>query len=413
MDTLLIIGQTFPEPSTTAAGIRMMQLISFFEEQKYHIVFSSTASTSEKSVSFMDSQIEVKTIKLNDKSFNDFIKKLNPSIVLFDRFITEEKFGWRVAEYCPEAIRILDTEDLHFLRKARHEALKNEKTTTEDHLFSEAAIREIASIYRCDLSLIISEFEMNLLKTTFQINSDLLFYLPFLTTTIDSATFLNLPSFEARKHFVTIGNLLHAPNVDSVLFLKKEIWPGIRKQLPEAELHVYGAYAPQHINELHSEDDKFLVKGWADEVTEIMKSAKICLAPLRFGAGLKGKFIDAMKSGTPSITTAIGAEGLAGDFPFSGIVSETVEAIVQASVNLYTQKKEWLKFQENGFVIINKRFNKNKFSEEFKIHLNKLLNAKEKYRKRNFIGQILQFKNLQATKYMSKWITEKNKNKEL
>ena len=74
-----------------------------------------------------------------------------------------------------------------------------------------------------------------------------------------------------------------------------------------------------------------------------MKSAKICLAPLRFGAGLKGKFIDAMKSGTPSITTAIGAEGLAGDFPFSGIVSETVEAIVQASVNLYTQKKEWCK----------------------------------------------------------------------
>ena len=65
MDTLLIIGQTFPEPSTTAAGIRMMQLISFFEEQKYHIVFSSTASTSEKSVSFMDSQIEVKTIKNN------------------------------------------------------------------------------------------------------------------------------------------------------------------------------------------------------------------------------------------------------------------------------------------------------------------------------------------------------------
>jgi glycosyltransferase involved in cell wall biosynthesis len=413
MDTLLIIGQTFPEPSTTAAGIRMMQLISFFEEQKYHIVFSTTASTSEKSVSFMDSQIEVKTIKLNDESFNDFIKKLNPSIVLFDRFITEEKFGWRVAEYCPEAIRILDTEDLHFLRKARHEALKNEKTTIEDYLFSEAAIREIASIYRCDLSLIISEFEMNLLKTTFQINSDLLFYLPFLTTTIDSATFLNLPSFEARKHFVTIGNLLHAPNVDSVLFLKKEIWPGIRKQLPEAELHVYGAYAPQHINELHSEDDKFLVKGWADEVTEIMKSAKICLAPLRFGAGLKGKFIDAMKSGTPSITTAIGAEGLAGDFPFSGIVSETVEAIVQASVNLYTQKKEWLKFQENGFVIINKRFNKNKFSEEFKIHLNKLLNAKEKYRNHNFIGQILQYKNLQATKYMSKWIAEKNKSKEL
>jgi len=128
MDTLLIIGHTFPEPSTTAAGKRMMQLISFFEEHKFHIVFSSTASISDKSVSFMDSQIEVKKIKLNDASFNDFIKELNPAIVIFDRFVTEEKFGWRVAEFCPEAIRILDTEDLHFLRKARQEAFKNEKT---------------------------------------------------------------------------------------------------------------------------------------------------------------------------------------------------------------------------------------------------------------------------------------------
>ena len=71
------------------------------------------------------------------------------------RFITEEKFGWRVAEYCPEAIRILDTEDLHFLRKARQEALKNNTAALNDYLFSETTIREIASIYRCDSSLII------------------------------------------------------------------------------------------------------------------------------------------------------------------------------------------------------------------------------------------------------------------
>ena len=409
MDTLLIIGHTFPEPTTTAAGKRMMQLISLFEKDNYQIIFSSTATTSDKSVNFKDSQIEVKPIQLNDASFNDFIKELNPSVVLFDRFITEEKFGWRVEEYCPEAIRILDTEDLHFLRKARQEALKNNTAALNDYLFSETTIREIASIYRCDSSLIISEFEMNLLRTTFKINNDMLFYLPFLTTTIDSSTYLDLPSFEKRKHFVTIGNLLHAPNVDSILLLKKEIWPGIRKQIPEAEMHVYGAYAPQLINELHSEKDNFLIKGWAGDVSEIMKSAKICLAPLRFGAGLKGKFIDAMINGTPSITTSIGVEGLAGDFPFSGIVSDDIDELIQASVKLYTDRKEWLKHQENGIIIINQRFNKPTFSKEFRSYLNKLLNAKEKHRNRNFIGKILQYKTLQSTKYMSKWIAEKNK----
>ena len=74
MDTLLIIGHTFPEPSTTAAGKRMMQLISFFEEHKYRIVFSSTASISDKSVSFTDSQIEVKNCEFPEGSFSQ--KKL-------------------------------------------------------------------------------------------------------------------------------------------------------------------------------------------------------------------------------------------------------------------------------------------------------------------------------------------------
>ena len=73
------------------------------------------------------------SIELNNSSFNDFVKKLKPTIVLFDRFLTEEQFGWRVAENCPKALRILDTEDLHFLRKVRHNQLKKgEKFTNED-----------------------------------------------------------------------------------------------------------------------------------------------------------------------------------------------------------------------------------------------------------------------------------------
>ena len=86
MKTLLIIGHTFPEPTTTAAGSRMMQLISLFEKDNYKIVFSSTASLSEKSITFKNTSIEVKSIELNNASFDDFIKKLKPTIVLFDRF---------------------------------------------------------------------------------------------------------------------------------------------------------------------------------------------------------------------------------------------------------------------------------------------------------------------------------------
>ena len=409
MKTLLIIGHIFPEPTTTAAGIRMMQLISLFEKEKYKIVFSSTASITNKSETFKCTSVEVKSIVLNNASFDNFIKELNPSVVLFDRFITEEQFGWKVAENCPDAMRLLDTEDLHFLRKARQEALKKKLPLSDLNLFSDTAKREIASIYRCDLSLIISEFEMKLLQNTFHIDTSLLCYLPFLVNEIAEAEFNKFPLFENRNHFITIGNLLHAPNLDSILFLKKEIWPEIKKELPKAELHIYGAYAPQQISELHSKKEGFLIKGWIANVSEVMKNARVCLAPLRFGAGLKGKFIDAMKNGTPAVTTSIGSEGISGDFSFSGAIADDVEGIVNASIALYNNKENWLAAQQNAMIILNQRFDFNLYSEKFIDQLIQLQNTLEEHRNRNFIGQILQHQSVQATKYMGKWIEQKNK----
>jgi len=407
MKPFLIIGHTFPEPTTTAAGSRMMQLISLFQEQDFEITFASTASVSEKSASLSELGITTKSIDLNNSNFDDFIIDLNPSIVLFDRYITEEQFGWRVAEQCPNALKILDTEDLHFLRKARQVTVKSGINVNKADLFTENAKREIASMYRCDLSLIISEVELEILQNTFKIDGSILHYLPFL---VENGSEKNsLPKFEERNHFITIGNLLHPPNVDSVLFLKKEIWPEIRKQFPNAELHIYGAYAPQQILELHSNKEGFLIKGWAKEVSDVMRNAKVCLAPVRFGAGLKGKLLDAMLYGTPSVTTEIGAEGMNGKLPFSGTVSNKVQDFVDASVALYLNKEKWLLAQQQGFNIIDKRFRRELFSEEFKDSICHLQKNLEQHRKDNFIGQIFQHQTVHATKYMSRWIEEKNK----
>ena len=409
MKNLLIIGHTFPEPTTTAAGSRMMQLISLFQEQGFDITFASTASVSEKSESLSKHGITTKSIELNNSSFNDFIEELNPSIVLFDRYITEEQFGWRVAEHCPNALRILDTEDLHFLRKAREEVVKKGISVGEANLFSDIAKREIASIYRCDMSLIISEFEMDLLQKTFKIPKSILSYLPFLIEKLSEQELESLTSFEDRTHFITIGNLLHAPNVDSVLYLKKEIWPEIRKELPNAELHIYGAYAPQQIVELHNDKEGFLIKGWAEDVASVMSKAKVCLSPLRFGAGLKGKLFDAMVYGTPSVTTSIGAEGMNGELSFSGLVCNDENDIIRASVELYANKNKWTQAQQRGFRIIDKRFRRELFSEEFKNMIIQLQNNLNAHREDNFMGQILQHHSLKSTKYLSKWIEEKNK----
>ena len=123
-------------------------------------------------------------------------------------------------------------EDLHFLRKARQKAVKENIPVTRAHLFTDTAKRELASILRSDISLIISEVEMKLLQTTFGIPKYLLYYLPFLVEALSKEKIETLPKFEERDHFITIGNFQHAPNTDSVMFLKKDIWPRIKDRTP-------------------------------------------------------------------------------------------------------------------------------------------------------------------------------------
>ena len=407
---LLIIGFVWPEPNSSAAGERMVQLISIFKEHGFEVTFASPAMDSDYMIDLESLGVVKKSITLNCSSFDVFVKELNPTIVLFDRFMMEEQFGWRVAENCPDALRLLDTEDLHCLRLARQKAFKeNRQFSTEDLLVEEVAKREIASILRCDVSLMISEFEMELLQTVFKIDSSLLYYLPLLLELVEDSTIQNLPSFEDRNNFVFIGNFLHEPNWNAVQYLKETIWPLIRKQMPEAILQIYGAYPSQKVLQLHQSKDGFYIMGRADDAQEVVRNAKVVLAPLRFGAGIKGKLVEAMQCGTPSVTTSIGIESMCGDLPWNGFVTDEPQVFVDKAVELYQDKNIWLKAQENGFEIIEKRYLKSLFENDFVEHILETQTHLKQHRLHNFTGAMLQHHILTSTKYMSRWIEEKNK----
>lgn len=405
---LLIIGFVWPEPNSSAAGSRMMQIISCFKSDNYNITFASACAKTDNAFDLVSLGIDQVTIELNDSSFDEFIVKLQPDVVLFDRFMSEEQYGWRVSEQCPEALRILDTEDLHCLRKGRQLAFKDQQEFNNSYLFNDTAKREIASIYRCDLSLIISEAELAILTQVFKVDDSLLHYLPFLLEPLLKEAISDIPEFEERQHFVTIGNFLHPPNYQSVLYLKENIWPLIRKQLPNAELHIYGAYASQKVNQLHNEKDRFLIKGYAEDVSGMMQNARVCLAALQFGAGLKGKLIDAMQSGTPCVMSSIAAEGMFGNLDANGFITDDVEEFVNSAVALYTNEPIWKDTQEKGFDIINTRFQYSNFQTEFIQLVQDLMSILNTHRQENFIGQMLQHHTMQSTKFMSKWIEEKN-----
>ncbi|MDO6635314.1 glycosyltransferase [Pseudoalteromonas carrageenovora] len=406
MKKVLVIGYVWPEPNSSAAGTHMMSLLNAFKAQNWEVEFATPAQRTEHMVSLDDYGITSQSIALNCESFDEYVKAYNPDIVMFDRFMMEEQFGWRVDKHCPNAVKILDTEDLQCLRNARHEAHKGEREFTTSDLHSDIAKREIAAILRCDLSLIISSFEMSLLNSVFKVEPSLLHHLPFMVDL--SALPKTTKSFDERAHFMTIGNFRHAPNWDAVLYLQK-IWPLIRKQLPKAELHIYGSYPPPKATALNNPKNGFLIKGWADNAYDVMQSARVCLAPLRFGAGIKGKLLEAMIMQTPSVTTSIGAEGMHNDLPWSGKVVNNTEDFANAAVELYNNQTDFEHAQQAGNTLLNALYDKVKLSAALINKIDAISSDLAAHREKNFTGQMLKHHTMRSTQYMAQWIAEKNK----
>jgi glycosyltransferase involved in cell wall biosynthesis len=406
---VFFIGSVFPEPKSSAAGTRILQLVKFFKCHGYDVVFGSASKKSEHSFDLKSIGVQEVELKLNDSSFDDFVKDLNPHCVVFDRFITEEQFGWRLTNSCPDAIKILDTEDLHFLRKARKSAACNTTNFSKEFLNNDIAKRELASIYRSDLSLIISEIEFNILCNELDIDASLLLYLPFLLDSNQIPSQNELPTFTERKNFVFVGSFIHPPNANAVLYLKTQIWSKLRKKLPNAVLHIFGSYPKAHHLQLQNKKEKFFVHGFVDDIDKILLSSKVLLAPLQFGAGLKGKVLDAMRTGTPCVLSEIAAEGVYGSTGCNGFVSNNDIDFVENAVTLYTNENIWTVSQENGFKTLKKRFLANEFYSIFNERIQFLENNLKSHRLQNFTGILLQHHSMQSTKYFSKWIEAKNR----
>lgn len=385
----------------------MEQLLQLFLKSGYEVHFASAAEKGPHSMNLDEIGIHEQKIALNDPSFDSFISHLKPEIVIFDRFITEEQYGWRVAEHAPNALRILDTEDLHSLREARRACVMQGKSFSKERWMEQETFkRELASMFRCDLNLVISSYEHELLLEI-GFPASLLHELPFLPAGSDKL----IPGYEERSGFLFMGNGKHQPNVDAIRILAG-YWPKIRKELPGAEIRIYGAYFPRHIDDLHDPKHGFFVDGWTEDAMGVMAQTRVQLAPLRFGAGQKGKIIMAMQVGTPTVTTSIGAEGICKKDEFPGTIATDEQSFISAAIELYVSRDNWNECSGKTVGILDKYFNSER-------HISSLLQSIEgvrknlvEHRRKNLAGIILSHQSLGASRYLSKFIELKNKNKE-
>lgn len=403
----LIIGKTWPEPKTTGAGRRMMQIIHALNLD-YEVHFASAAQKTLYSEDLDEYVVLSHAININDEGFDDWLTELRPSLVIFDRFHTEEQFGWRVKDKLPSALRILNMEDFHGLRTVRQSLCDNTDVGDKNRADllaalrnNETVIRELAAIFRCDTTWVISDYEVSLLQNM-GVPIDLLHYLPFQMSSF-MASETSKFSFEKRKNFVFFGNFYHAPNLDAIKILRL-IWPNIHKQLPMAELHVYGAYG-ENVTILQNLPKGMIYKGWAEHFTETISKYRLMLAPLRFGAGIKTKIIESMGCGLPVISTSVGWEGIFKDGKIT-LVADDKDDFSELAIQYYqsqllweqanNKSQEWMSRHKGEWDI--------QLIEKLKLDFAEM-NA---LRAKNIFGSILHWNGNRTFKYMSKYIMAKN-----
>ena len=404
--TALLFSTVWPEPESSAAGVRQLQWVNFFKKAGLHVVLSSPSKPREG----VDYGAECLQLPLNRSEVRDELKRLQPEVVMFDRFLLEEQFGHFVYEECKQALVLLETVDLHFVRRARESVrenfLKTDPFPTELYR-TDTAIRETASIQRVDYSYVVSSFEEDLLLQEFGIGLDKVQWVPFLYDPIFHPESFKKP-FADRKNFSWVGNFRHAPNMDGLRWFLNSIWPKVRAKLPDAKIHVYGAYPTTEAMGWTNPSKGIVSHGPAKHLDEVFKDARVNLAPLRFGAGVKGKILEGFRYGLPCVTTKVGVEGLLppkpADYVFPGLEMNDEESFANACVELYQDEALWNQARIDAVRLLDDVYSEVELFPKMLGQLVHLMARKQSGELPVWTSQILRHELVNSHKYFSKWI---------
>ena len=252
-----------------------------------------------------------------------------------------ERHIFAVKKYCPQAKTLYYTHDLHYLRMMREAELLNNDGKKADAEVMKA--KELKAISEVDSTILVSVAEFNILNS--QQVSDKLEVMP-LAYDVPGTT----AGYKERKDIVFIGGSHHPPNEDAILFFIKEVMPQISKKYPEVRFHIIGANPSEEVLSLQS--NTIVVHGYVENLNDFLDKSKISVAPIRFGAGMKGKVCSTIGKGLPTVLTSIAAEGLEIENLKNGIIANTVDEFVDA-IGLLSDEKLWSNVSNSGIKLIN------------------------------------------------------------
>lgn len=245
--------------------------------------------------------------------------------------------------HAPSAKIILNTSDLHYLRDVREAELEGSAEKLEAALRWKA--QELDVIRRCDHSIVMSDHEQQILAKE----------LPGAAIHLVPLMFVDIPGrsggFAERKDMLFIGGFPHTPNVDAVVWFCERIWPSVRARLPDARVRLIGNKPPEQVQALAAIEGVDVV-GYVEDLKPWFDRTRISIAPLRYGAGIKGKLGTSLSFGVPSVATSIAVEGMKVRDGEHALVADDEAAFAEQVVRLYTDEALWDRLSRAGLEFV-------------------------------------------------------------
>jgi glycosyltransferase involved in cell wall biosynthesis len=267
--------------------------------------------------------------------------------IVFCRHYIAASYVQDVRKWAPQARIVFDTVDLHYLREQRLAELENSPGLLATSLKTRE--QELGVVKGCDVTLVVSPFEQDLLLKELP-GADVR-VLPTIHEVQPSG-----PGFAQREGLLFIGGFRHLPNVDAIEWFVAEVWPLVRARLPALTLTVVGSLMPDRVKSISGPGIKNL--GYVEAVEPLLDRARISLAPMRYGAGVKGKVNQAMAHGLPVVATSVSAEGMGLRPGFDLLVADEPLAFADEIVRLHGDEALWQSLAENGRANVERHFSR-------------------------------------------------------
>jgi GT2 family glycosyltransferase len=348
---ILLVDPLLPEFDRYSGYVKLVNFIRLWREDGHSVTFLadngdgeprykqyleemgvSVVATREDKIRLAGTEKDINRTCLKELVVNTFYP-----LVIFSFWYTAEAYLPVVRQHSPASLIAVDSHDLHFLREMRAAQVKKDQKLWQNSIKTKE--KELSIYRQADLVLAVSEPDRQVLQKECP-------GLPVMI--IPNVHDLRPPGtgFDERRDLLFVGNMKLLPNQDAVQYMFSEILPIILKHLPGVKFYAVGSDPTPQIRELVSE--KVIVSGYVPQIRPYLELCRISVAPLRFGAGIKGKIGEAMAAGIPVVTTSVGAEGMSLVHEENALVADGPEHFAREVIRLYNDQKLWEKLVQNA-----------------------------------------------------------------